>query len=187
MNPSNQRLTELLDRWLASIELHGKYALLDDASYWRVQQWPPHDRPSPRVIELARLRLLDLRKQVATRSAAGDAQFVAALELMSFLAPLLGSDSVTRGIPLASATPQAAPRPVAPSVAVAQPSPAATIDPRITATVVADAIRMLNWGRQWPELAGLIARLADRPPESTVWVILRAHRTAIMDRMPLDS
>jgi len=228
MNPSDPRLTELLDRWLASIELHGKYAALDDASYWQVQQWPPHDRPSRRVIELARLRLLDLRKQVSTRRAAGDTQFVAALELMSFLAPLLGSDGVTRGIPLARAQSQTGPsqtgptqaRPsladppasaqpaaaaptavptaavtptiaVAPAIEVAPPSQPVPIDARIdartAATVVSDAIRMLNWGRQWPELAGLIARLADRPPEATVWVILRANRTAIMDRIPLDS
>jgi hypothetical protein len=48
-----------------------------------------------------------------------------------------------------------------------------------SATVIADAVRLLNWGRPWPELAGLIARLADRPPEGEVWEILRRHRSEI--------
>jgi hypothetical protein len=48
--------------------------------------------------------------------------------------------------------------------------------------VVADAVRMLNWGREWPQLAGLITRLAGRPTESEVWDILRRHRAAIEAR-----
>jgi hypothetical protein len=54
---------------------------------------------------------------------------------------------------------------------------------RIAATVIADAARLLSWGREWPQLAGLIARLADRPPEQEVWAILRTHRAAIESRM----
>jgi hypothetical protein len=45
--------------------------------------------------------------------------------------------------------------------------------------VIADAVRMLSWGREWPQLAGLIARLAGRPTESEVWEILRRYRTDI--------
>jgi hypothetical protein len=48
-----------------------------------------------------------------------------------------------------------------------------------TTTVIADAVRLLNWGRPWPQLASLIARLADRPAEPEVWTILRAHRAEI--------
>jgi hypothetical protein len=48
--------------------------------------------------------------------------------------------------------------------------------------VIADAVRMLEWGKEWPALAGLIARMADRPPESGVWKILRAHRSEILTR-----
>ena len=48
-----------------------------------------------------------------------------------------------------------------------------------TATVIADAVRLLNWGRHWPQLASLISRLADRPAEPEVWTILRAHRAEI--------
>jgi len=45
--------------------------------------------------------------------------------------------------------------------------------------VIADAVRMLNWGREWPQLAGLITRLAGRPAEKEVWEILRQHRATI--------
>jgi hypothetical protein len=41
---------------------------------------------------------------------------------------------------------------------------------------------MLSWGREWPQLAGLIARLAGRPDEKEVWAILRQHRVAIEAR-----
>jgi hypothetical protein len=62
------------------------------------------------------------------------------------------------------------------------PTPAKPKDGRhdaATATVIADAVRLLNWGRAWPQLANLIARLADRPAEPEVWKILRAHRAEI--------
>jgi hypothetical protein len=49
-------------------------------------------------------------------------------------------------------------------------------------TVIADAVRLLGWGREWPELAELIARLANRPSESRVWHILREHRPEIEAR-----
>ena len=54
--------------------------------------------------------------------------------------------------------------------------------------VIADAVRMLEWGREWPALAGLIARMADRPSEQDVWKILRAHRSEILAkaRRPAD-
>jgi hypothetical protein len=50
------------------------------------------------------------------------------------------------------------------------------------ATVIADAARLISWGREWPQLAGLISRLADRPPEAVVWEILRRHRAEIETR-----
>lgn len=53
---------------------------------------------------------------------------------------------------------------------------------KAAATVIADAARLLSWGREWPQLAGLIARLADRPSEQDVWAILRTHRAAIEAR-----
>lgn len=48
--------------------------------------------------------------------------------------------------------------------------------------MIADAVRFLNWGREWPQLASLIARLADRPPEQEILKILRKHRAAIEAR-----
>jgi hypothetical protein len=69
-----------------------------------------------------------------------------------------------------------------------KPQPAvAAPDPR-SSQVIADAVRMLEWGREWPALAGLIARMADRPSEAEVWKILRAHRTEILGkaRRPSD-
>jgi len=48
--------------------------------------------------------------------------------------------------------------------------------------VIADAVRLISWGREWPQLAGLIARLADRPAEAEVWKILRKHRSEIEAR-----
>jgi hypothetical protein len=38
--PADQRLLELLEKWLKSLELHAKYAGLDTDSYWKVQPWP---------------------------------------------------------------------------------------------------------------------------------------------------
>jgi len=54
--------------------------------------------------------------------------------------------------------------------------------------VVADAVRLISWGREWPQLASLIARLANRPPEAEVWKILRKHRAEIetQARRPRD-
>lgn len=46
--------------------------------------------------------------------------------------------------------------------------------------VISDAIRLLEWGREWPALAGLISRMAGRPVEAEVWAILRANRTDIL-------
>jgi len=74
-------------------------------------------------------------------------------------------------------------RPAAPAPrrAPAGDDPPAT-DRQLVATVIADAVRLMSWGREWPQLAGLIARLANRPSEAEVWKILRAHRSDIETR-----
>jgi hypothetical protein len=240
MSAADKRVAELLDRWLASVELHARYLELDAAAYAKVQAWPKHERPTRWVIDLARTRLKELQRLHAERIAKGDAAFAEALELMGFLANLVGAEHVERFIPLAvesppPAKPRPAPRPepaaVDPTIeqtaphrtrpattpvrsaertrtaprsarkpAVAPPSkapavpvlPPTTTKPanldKVTALVVADAVRMLNWGREWPQIAGLIARLADRPSEQDVWKILRSHRAEIeaQARRPLD-
>jgi len=45
--------------------------------------------------------------------------------------------------------------------------------------VIADAARLVQWGRKWYELAELIARMADRPPLPEVRRILKDNKTAI--------
>jgi hypothetical protein len=245
MGAADDRVSELLDRWLASVELHARYLALDDAAYAKVQDWPRHQRPTRWIIDLARSRCLELKRALAERGSRGDASFADALELMAFLTSLLGSEHVERFIPLAvegkarvataAAPPTSPPEPK--TVASAPPAPAptqvaalpparaaagksrssaartparATSQPRparrteapaperktpapapapakaksgghdaTTRTVIADAVRLLNWGRHWPQLASLIARLADRPAEPEVWTILRAHRAEI--------
>ena len=51
--------------------------------------------------------------------------------------------------------------------------------------VIADAVRLLEWGKQWHEIAEMIARLAERPSPSEIRRILRTYREhidAIMTR-----
>ncbi len=102
MSTTDKRVEELLDRWLASVELHLRYLKLDDAAYARAETWPKHQRPNALVVNLARTRLLDLKRHLNERRDAGDAKFAESLELMSFLTSLLGSEHIERFIPLAT-------------------------------------------------------------------------------------
>jgi hypothetical protein len=246
---------DLLGRWLASVERHTRYLALDDAAYARVEHWPPHQRPNSLVVNLARTRLRELQAHMIERRDAGDTRFAEALELMSFLTGLLGSEHLQRFIPLATGKPPdtgvsatveqprlrstarapaaqrtagaaagksassakaatasavlkvntgthrrtaratvatTTPAPVrtparAPAVPsrpapapAAAPAAARPVSDTIARQVIADAVRMLAWGREWPAVAGLIARMADRPPEAEIWKILRAHRAEIL-------
>ena len=226
MSAADKRVAELLERWTTSVELHSRYLALDDAAYAKVQDWPKHQRPTRWVVELARTRLLELKRIADERQSQGDAAFAEALELMAFLTNLLGSEHVDRFIPLAqpkAETPAPSPAPVpAPKparrneqrtesrpAAAARPARSSSTAPRrattpspkpasvvdeptasnpATATVISDAVRLISWGREWPQLAGLIARLANRPPEAEVWKILRKHRAEIetQARRPRD-
>ena len=264
VDAAGDRVAELLDRWLAGVEMHARYLALDDAAYASVQDWPRHQRPTRWIVDLARSRCVELKRQLTERRERGDDSFADALELMAFLTNLLGSEHVERYIPLpdpggakrprpadpppaappAVTPPAASPAAAAPSagtppsaathstesptakVPAARPSPASRAAPRSapraksaagirgsarapataraartaqpaaantaspsgasdtrsdarSATVIADAVRLLNWGRPWPQLASLIARLADRPAEAEVWEILRRHRAEI--------
>ena len=109
MTPADKRVQELLDRWLASVELHTQYLKLDDAAYARVQDWPRHQRPTKWLLELARTRLLELKANLAEHT--GEASFAESLELMSFLTSLLGSEHIERFIPLATGKPTDTPAP----------------------------------------------------------------------------
>jgi hypothetical protein len=101
MTPAEQRVRELVDKWLQSLELHLKYATLSDEAYWQVQPWAPHQRPARWILELAYARAQDLKHLLATRLAAGDAAFAEAIELTGFLSNLVGAQHLERFIPLA--------------------------------------------------------------------------------------
>jgi len=289
--PADERLLELLEKWQKSLELHGKYAGLDGDSYWKVQPWPEHQRPSRWIIDLAAQKAAALKAQLQERIAKGDTKFSDSLELMTFLANLIGSEHIERFIPLADADneralersaeatriapsghaapptprepPAAPPAPAAPArgkatqggestgttsvtrempkfAAAKRPaqkpaargapdSPTATREmPQLAAAkrrapapvstahvtrterraaeapapartsarqsarippprdadtareqVLADAARLVQWGRKWYELAELIARMAGRPPLPEVRRILKDNKTAI--------
>jgi hypothetical protein len=266
------QIESLLERWQTSLDLHARYAALDEERYWHVQPWPRHERPQRWIIQLARKRILALKRLVAQRQSEGDRAFIEGIEIMGFLATLVGLTSVERFIPLATheterrdvlaAKPGApaakpavdtsrsrappAPRerehtsrtaenrkaveagtrtgehrrtaettrqmPVLPNSKVyrmlaaqragvplkppaAAPPAAKRRDPARPATikpkkppstvtqlehvVIADAVRLLGWGRQWHELAEMIARLAERPAPSEIRRILRTYRDQI--------
>lgn len=238
--PADLRLLELLGRWLESLELHTKYSSLDDDSYWKIQPWTEHQRPTRWIVDLARQKTLALRAQVEQRAKAGDSQFSDALELMAFLANLVGAEHIERFIPVADArnerdlspkapdrgsdstiqqpsstvtatrempkflatkrTPQptgtaqvarterktaAAPKPAARVAAKAPPKKAAAqperpgISEAAREQVIADATRLVQWGRKWFELPELIARMADRPSLPDVRRILKENKVAI--------
>ena len=101
MTPADRRITELIDKWLTSIELHLQYTELSDAAYARVQPWQKHDRPTRWVLEVARQKVLELKQHCETRQAMGDSKFSESLELMAFLANLVGIQHIQRFIPLA--------------------------------------------------------------------------------------
>ena len=242
MTPADRRINELIDKWLASVDLHLQYVELSDAGYARAQPWPKHDRPSRWVLEVARQKILELKQHCETRQAMSDSRFAESLELMAFLANLVGLQSIQRFIPLAdpakegtaSATvqtieatvikpvatkarqsteeatremprlkpqplakptapappPQKTPTPPAPArtspkaAPAAKPAPeadakAAAVPAEIKGKIIADAIRLLKWGKPWHELAELIGRIAERPPVPEIRKVLRAHKADI--------
>jgi hypothetical protein len=101
MTPADDRIIHLLQKWQTSLDLHARYAGLSEDQYWLVQPWPQHQRPTKWVIDLARQRVADLARIFQNRIAAGDPSLGEALELMSFLANLVGVQSVERFIPMA--------------------------------------------------------------------------------------
>jgi hypothetical protein len=263
MTPADRRITELIDKWLASIDLHLQYVELSDAAYARVQPWQKHDRPTRWVLEVARQKVLELKQHCETRQAMGDSKFSESLELMAFLANLVGIQHIQRFIPLADpakadaaasnsqtveaptviraptqrirvpaeeptrempqlkvvkvkeefplfdAEPAATqnarnpPAPIAvpprqipssrpapkinsaaaqPAKAAPKPAPeapksAAPLD--LKGKIIADAVRLLKWGKPWHELAELIARIAERPSAGEIRKVLRAHKAEI--------
>jgi hypothetical protein len=230
--PTDQRLLELLEKWLKSLELHLKYSSLDEDSYSKIQPWPEHQRPSRWIIELAKQKALSLQAQVQERVKLGDTKFSDSLELMMFLANLVAAEHIERFIPMASAESEQIPTPPAaesePQHAAAdaatgtrempkfvvgsQRASAPPSTPKVTRTerkpppkeparttaparqppadsegaidavheqVIADAARLVQWGRKWYELAELISGMAGRPSLSDVRRILKDNKAVI--------
>jgi hypothetical protein len=216
-SPADQRILELLDRWLGSLELHSKYAALDDDAYWKLQAWVPHQRPTRWIIDLALQKTRALRDLVQERVNIGDAKFSEGLEAMAFLANLVGLQNIERFIPRADAPTDGAPSMAAEELTGTLKMPTISVrpgrEPPATATqqvarterkrayrtpprsksaaevarsqVIADAARLLQWGRDWHELAELIARMAGRPPLLEVRRILQDDKAAIDERAGL--
>lgn len=206
MTPADERVLQLLQKWQKSLDLHARYADLPEDQYWLVQPWPNHQRPTKWVVDLARQRLADLQSIVKTRLAAADPSLSEALELMSFLTNLVGSQHVERFVPIAEpererqleAASSAKTRQTgatSASTVVKQGRPAAarqktaakTAKPQVNDTtvtaVVKDAARLLSWGRDWHELPEAIARIAGRPGVAQVRQILRTSKSAIEQRI----
>jgi hypothetical protein len=257
------QLESLLARWQTSLDLHAKYAPLDEERYWHVQPWPRHERPQRWIIQLARKRILALKRIVEQRQSEGDHAFIEGIEIMGFLATLVGITTVERFIPLATpeterrdvltAKPadkpqprerdsaartaenrrvepatrtgehrrtaettrqmpqlpnskiyrmlaaqragvplEPAAKPASPKIvppkreARRDPNRPATVKPRkapgvteIEHVVIADAVRLLGWGKQWHELGDMISRLAERPGTAEIRRILRDFREHI--------
>jgi len=209
MTPADERVLQLLQKWQKSLDLHSRYADLPEDQYWLVQPWPNHQRPTKWVVDLARQRLADLQNIVKTRLATGDPSLSEALELMSFLTNLVGSQHVERFVPIAepererqlekAKTPRSTSSTSTATVVKPSPPPkpakaaggkqkAAAKAPRpvndttVTA-VVKDAARLLSWGRDWHELPEAIARIAGRPGAAQVRQILRSSKGAIEERV----
>jgi len=213
MTPADDRVLQLLQKWQKSLDLHVRYADLPEDQYWLVQPWPNHQRPTKWVVDLARQRLSDLQNIVKTRLAAADPSLSEALELMSFLTNLVGSQNVERFVPIAEAERERhldagaakktkstgstststaiKPRPAAPkgrpaARAAKAPSEAKQPKPLADTTVTAvvkDAARLLTWGRDWHELPDAIARIAGRPNAQQVRQILKSSKGAIEQRV----
>jgi hypothetical protein len=254
MADADERIRALVEKWLASLAAHARYAELTDEAYWQVQPWAPHERPNRWIVELALNRTRALSAEIERRHRAGDTGFAEALEAMAFVANLAGIEHIARYIPLAdpanersagqSPDPPRAPelestrqmpRPAAAAVTdtrempVLSPGVSATGTPRVTArtekalaadlprsasrrdpppaptaparpaapatavtpaplspladdtlhVVIADAIRLRKWGREWHELASTISRMAGRPALEEVRRILRTHKADI--------
>ena len=88
-------------------------------------------------------------------------------------APPVGTSHVARA-ERRSAQTKPAPRPSG-----RQPGKLEVSEEAAREQVIADAARLVQWGRKWYELAELIARMADRPSLPEVRRILKDNKTAI--------
>ncbi len=153
--PADQRLLDLVEKWLSSLELHLTYASLDDDSYSKVQPWPPHQRPNRWVISLAKQRTLALKAQIEERVQLGDVRFSEALEMMAFLANLVGAQHIERFIPAAEKEREQPLPPAAPDLStMTSPTKVAEIVPPPGATATREMPKFLTPKPRGPAPAG---------------------------------
>ncbi len=164
--PADQRLLELLEKWLKSLELHIRYSSLDGDSYANIQPWPEHQRPSRWIIDLAVQKTVALRSQVQERIKMGDTKFSDSLELMTFLTNLVGSEHIERFIPLADPQNERELRPAAPAEPAASAAPAAPAPPAPPAAQPQSAPDATTGTREMPAFVAARSRApsADEGP-----------------------
>ena len=177
--PADQRLLELLDKWLDSLELHAKYSSLDDDSYWKIQPWVEHQRPSRWIIDLAIQKTIALRAHVQERAQMGDAKYSDSLELMIFLANLVGSEHIERFIPVADAQNERSLTPQPPSDAHRTSSDTVTVTAAVTATATREMPKFVAT-RRTPPPAGTaqVARTERKAPAPAKPVARPANKPA---------
>jgi hypothetical protein len=77
-------------------------------------------------------------------------------------------------------SPKPAPKSAKKAPAAASPPAKSPASPAaMQKKVMADAVRLLKWGKEWHELVDLIDRIADRPPAAEIRRILRSHKAEI--------
>jgi hypothetical protein len=76
------------------------------------------------------------------------------------------------------------PAPAPPASPSSSESPPAGLGPSedVREQVIADAVRLVQWGRKWYELAEVIAKMADRPHVTDVRRILKDNKAVIDKR-----
>src|SRR5271169_1614881 len=155
---ADQRLLDLLERWLESLELHIKYSSLDDDSYWKIQPWSEHQRPNLWILNIAKQKTLALRALIQERVKIGDPKFSDALELMSFLANLVGAEHLERFIPVAEAQNE---RPLTPA---SPPDTATTRTAAVTTTATREMPKFLGAKRAPPATGTAHVARTERKP-----------------------
>jgi hypothetical protein len=81
----------------------------------------------------------------------------------------------------ASPTRAAAPAQTRPAAAASK-NAAPAVSAELRGKIIADAIRLLKWGKSWHELPELIERIAERPPAGDIRKVLRANREEIEEK-----
>jgi hypothetical protein len=79
----------------------------------------------------------------------------------------------------AQPTPQLPEPPVLTDESVAEPKRGSGPSAAVREQVIADAVRLVQWGRKWYELAEIISGMAERPHLTDVRRILKDNKAVI--------